>query len=64
MTSYKVFDQLRKILPADGPSGHGVRMRVANFFFDKPIEESEDEYEKMLEIEAMSDVSFFLDSNV
>jgi hypothetical protein len=26
-------------------------MRVANFFFDKPIEENVEEYEKMLEIE-------------
>lgn len=51
MTSYKVFDQLRKILPAAGPSGHGVRMRVANFFFDKPVEQNEEEYEKMCEIE-------------
>lgn len=51
MTSYRVFDKIRKMLPADGPSGHGVRMRVANFFFDKPIEENAEEYEKMLEIE-------------
>ena len=52
MTSYKIFDQLRSLFPAAGPSGHGVRMRVANFFFDKQIEENEEEYEKMLEIEA------------
>ena len=51
MTSYKIFDQLRRILPAAGSSGHGIRMRVANFFFDKPIEQNEEEYEKMCEIE-------------
>ena len=51
MTSYKVFDQLRSLFPAAGPSGHGVRMRVANFFFDKQIEENEEEFEKMCEIE-------------
>ena len=51
MTSYKIFDQLRRILPATGPSGHGIRMRIANFFFDKPIESNQEEYEKMLEIE-------------
>ena len=51
MTSYKIFDQLRRILPATGSSGHGIRMRVANFFFDKPIEQNEEEYEKMCEIE-------------
>lgn len=51
MTSYRVFEQLQKIMPAAGPSGHGIRMRVANFFFDKPIEENAEEYEKMCEIE-------------
>ena len=51
-TSYTAFDQLRTILPADGPLGHGIRMRTANFFFDKPIEQNAEEYEKMLEIEA------------
>ncbi|KAI0798430.1 FAD dependent oxidoreductase [Irpex lacteus] len=51
MTSYRAFDQLRKILPADGAAGHGIRMRTANFFFDKPIEQNAEEYEKMLEIE-------------
>ena len=51
MTSYKVFDQLRQLYPATGTSGHGIRMRVANFFFDKPIEENDEEYEKMCEIE-------------
>ena len=51
MTSYRAFDQLRKVLPADGASGHGIRMRTANFFFDKPIEQNAEEYEKMLEIE-------------
>ena len=51
-TSYIAFDRLRQILPADGSSGHGIRMRTANFFFDKPIEQNAEEYEKMLEIEA------------
>ena len=27
-------------------------MRTANFFFDKPIEQNAEEYEKMCEIEA------------
>jgi D-amino-acid oxidase len=51
MTSYRAFDKLRKIIPADGSDGHGIRMRTANFFFDKPIEQNAEEYEKMLEIE-------------
>ena len=52
MTSYRVFEKLQESLPAGSPSGHGVRMRVANFFFDKPIEQNEEEYQKMCEIEA------------
>ena len=51
MASYRAFDKLRKVLSADGASGHGVRMRTANFFFDKPIEQNAEEYEKMIEIE-------------
>lgn len=51
MTSYRAFDRLRKILPAGGPFGHGVRMRTANFFFDTTIEENTEEYEKMCEID-------------
>ena len=52
MTSYRAFQKLQEILPADGEKGHGIRMRTANFFFDKPIEDNAEEHEKMLEIEA------------
>ena len=52
MTSYRAFQKLQEVLPADGEAGHGIRMRTANFFFDKPIEENAEEHEKMLEIEA------------
>ena len=58
MTSYRVFEKLQEIHPADTASGHGIRMRVANFFFDKPVESNAEEYEKMLEIEAAK-VDFF-----
>ena len=51
MTSYHVLEKLQNLLPADGEEGHGIRMRTANFFFDKPIESNQEEYEKMLEIE-------------
>lgn len=51
-TSYRAFQKLQEVLPADGAAGHGIRMRTANFFFDKPIEENAEEYEKMREIEA------------
>ena len=57
MTSYRAFEKLQEILPADGEAGHGIRLRTANFFFDKPVEENEEEYEKMLEIE-QAKVSF------
>ena len=49
MTSYRVFERLQKLLPAES---HGVRMRVANFFFDQPIEHNPEEFEKMCEIDA------------
>lgn len=52
MTSYRAFQKLHNYLPADGATGHGIRPRVANFFFDKPVEQNAEEYEKMLEIEA------------
>ena len=56
MTSYRIFEKLQKIFPDRELPDHGIRMRMANFFFDKPIEETEDEYEKMLEIESIPDV--------
>lgn len=52
MTSYRAFQKLQEVLPADGETGHGIRLRMANFFFDKPVELNEEEHEKMLEIEA------------
>ena len=61
MTSYRIFDELQKTYSAGGASGHGIRMRVANFFFDKPIEENAEEYEKMCEIEEVK-VSHLSDS--
>ena len=51
MTSYRAFQKLQEIRSADGETGHGIRLRTANFFFDKPIESNQEEYEKMLEIE-------------
>ena len=51
LTSYKLFQKLQEKYPADGEKGHGIRLRTANFFFDKPIEKNAEEYEKMLEIE-------------
>ncbi|KAJ3548551.1 hypothetical protein NM688_g5281 [Phlebia brevispora] len=39
---------LQETLPVEA---HGIRMRTANFFFDRPIEENEEEYNKMREIE-------------
>ncbi|THH29895.1 hypothetical protein EUX98_g4296 [Antrodiella citrinella] len=59
MTSYRIFEKLQKVLPDRELPDHGVRMRMANFFFDNPIEQSEDEYEKMLEIETISEIKGF-----
>ena len=58
MTSYRAFEKLQKLFPDQEQTPHGIRMRMANFFFDRPIEQITDEYEKMLEIESAG-VSFF-----
>lgn len=58
MTSYRAFQQLNELFPADGEGGHGIRLRVANFFFHEPVECNEEEYEKMLEIEAAKVCNF------
>lgn len=49
MTSYQIFNKLQKMSSADI---HGVRTRVANFFFDKPLEDDAEEWEKMEEIKS------------
>lgn len=56
-----MFQKLQEKYPADGEKGHGIRLRVANFFFDKEIEKNAEEYEKMLEIEQaqVSDDTFY-----
>ena len=48
MTSYHVFERLMDMLPVED---HGIRMRLANFFFDRPLENLPDQYQKMKEIE-------------
>ena len=50
MTAFRIFDTLQELLPADGESGHGARLRYANFFFDKILEENPKELYKMNEI--------------
>jgi len=57
MISYHVFDKLQQILPAHELPEHGICMGMANFFFDRKIEDMPGELEKMLEI-ASSKVSF------
>ena len=56
MVSYRIFEALQSMFPAQGDGeddiGHGIRMRVANFFFDQAIESNPEEYQKMQEIEA------------
>ena len=51
MTAYHAFAELSK-------TEYSVRMRSANFFFDKKIEEVPDEYSKMKEI-ADSEIQSF-----
>ncbi|KAF9067497.1 FAD dependent oxidoreductase [Rhodocollybia butyracea] len=53
MTSYKVFEEIITKLETEGID-HGVRMRVANFFFDTPLEARPDQLEKWEEICSLS----------
>ncbi|KAI0075591.1 FAD dependent oxidoreductase [Panus rudis PR-1116 ss-1] len=59
MTSYRVFEKLQKLFPAQELPHHGIRMRMANFFFDHPIEELPEEYSKMVEIAQESGIRGF-----
>jgi D-amino-acid oxidase len=56
MTSYKVFEQIVTKL-GDSTDGveHGVRLRLANFFFDTPLEARPDQLQKWEEICSFSD---------
>ncbi|KAK0486104.1 FAD dependent oxidoreductase [Armillaria novae-zelandiae] len=57
LTSYRIFDQLSKSLPA-------IKMRTANFFFGKPIEDLPDQLSKMREIEASCVQGFVRDPDL
>ncbi|KAH9832042.1 FAD dependent oxidoreductase [Rhodofomes roseus] len=61
MTSYRIFERLMEILPTEA---HGVRMRLANFFFDRPLESLPDQYQKMEEIEHCGVAGFKRDPNL
>ncbi|KAF8883580.1 hypothetical protein BD779DRAFT_1801963 [Infundibulicybe gibba] len=53
MTTYRGLDKLIHTLPAHE---HGVRMRMANFFFEQSIHKMSGQLEKMNEIAAVHDV--------
>ncbi|KAF8875166.1 hypothetical protein BD779DRAFT_1678370 [Infundibulicybe gibba] len=54
MTTYRGLDKLMHTLPAQE---HGVRMRMANFFFEQSIHKMSGQLEKMNEIAAVHDVN-------
>lgn len=54
MTSYKIFEEIVEKLGETDAIDHGVRMRVANFFFDTPLEARPDQLEKWQEISNLS----------
>ncbi|KAF8993435.1 nucleotide-binding domain-containing protein [Cyathus striatus] len=56
MTSYRVFEQLMNSLPSQI---HGVRWRMANFFFTKDIESMPGQLEKMNELMDAPDLRGF-----
>ncbi|KAF8656402.1 hypothetical protein AX16_002547 [Volvariella volvacea WC 439] len=57
MTTYRALDRLMKIVPVEE---HGVRMRMANFFFEQVLEKMPGQLEKMLEIQDVPDIQGFL----
>lgn len=58
LRSYRVFDELSKTEPS-------IKMRPANFFFGKPIEDIPGELPKMLEIQTSGVVKGFIrDTNL
>lgn len=57
MTSYRIFDELQRVFPSRELPHHGIKTRMANFFFDSPIEEKLGDYQKMKEIESITDVN-------
>ncbi|KAF9487870.1 nucleotide-binding domain-containing protein [Pleurotus eryngii] len=57
LTSYRAWDKLMKTLPVEE---HGVRMRVANFFFEQSLNDMPGQLEKMNEIEAAREIQGFL----
>ncbi|KAF8873838.1 nucleotide-binding domain-containing protein [Infundibulicybe gibba] len=56
MTTYRGLDKLMHTLPAHE---HGVRMRMANFFFEQSIDKMPGQLEKMNEIAAVHDIQGF-----
>ncbi|KAF8875169.1 FAD dependent oxidoreductase [Infundibulicybe gibba] len=56
MTTYRGLDKLMHTLPAQE---HGVRMRMANFFFEQSIHKMSGQLEKMNEIAAVHDIQGF-----
>ena len=61
MVAYRAFDKLMQLLPAEH---HGVRMRMSNLFFSKPLEQMPGQLEKMREIESNGEVCVHLFSSV
>ncbi|KAF8880844.1 nucleotide-binding domain-containing protein [Infundibulicybe gibba] len=56
MTTYRGLEKLIHTLPAQE---HGVRMRMANFFFEQSIHRMSGQLEKMNEIAAVHDIQAF-----
>ncbi|KAF8647033.1 hypothetical protein AX16_006870 [Volvariella volvacea WC 439] len=57
MTTYRALDRLMNLVPVEE---HGVRMRMANFFFEQQLEKMPGQLEKMLEIQEVTDIQGFL----
>ncbi|KAF9031555.1 FAD dependent oxidoreductase [Hymenopellis radicata] len=58
MTAYRIFDMLQEMMPGSHYFDHGVRMCMANFFFDQKLEDMPDpgQLAKYEEILAQTDI--------
>lgn len=61
LTTNKVFTDIIASAP---PSVHGLRMTMANFFFERPIKEIPEEHQKMLELMEIGIDSFRHDAGI
>lgn len=61
MSTNRVFSDIIASTPVEV---HGLRMKMANFFFDRPIEDIPEEHQKMLELIDLDIAAFRHDASI